>query len=97
MSTSDPIENAAEPSSMEVDKPVSTAPDSSADNCDQPEQSADAKTPAPAGNGSGDVCNGEVTDSKQVDGEESNITSSNGSATPLKGKAKGNYNYRLKF
>lgn len=87
VTTSEPNENAAEPSSMEVDKSVSAAPDSSEDNCLEPEQSGDAKTPAPTGNGS-EVCNGEVTDSKQVDGEESNITSSNGSATPVKGKAK---------
>ncbi|XP_063531053.1 uncharacterized protein LOC134742054 isoform X3 [Cydia strobilella] len=67
--------------SMEVDK--STAPDSSADNCTQPNQSEDAKP----SNG-GDVCNGEVPDSKQGDGEESNITSSNGSTSPQKGKNK---------
>lgn len=77
---------------MDAEKTNSTAPDSSEDNCHQPEQSEDAKTSAApvAGNGAAsDVCNGEVTDSKQADGEESNITSSNGSATPVKGKAKG--------
>ncbi|XP_047988354.1 probable protein phosphatase CG10417 [Leguminivora glycinivorella] len=67
--------------SMEVDK--STAPDSSADNCTQPNQSEDAKP----SNGA-DVCNGEVPDSKQGDGEESNITSSNGSTSPQKGRIK---------
>lgn len=82
VSTSEPQESAKP---MEVDK--STAPDSSGDNCTQPNQSEDAK-PAVASNGSGDACNGEVTDSKQVDGEESNITSSNGSTSPLKGKNK---------
>lgn len=40
------------------------------------------------GNGSGDVSNGEVTESKPV-GEDENITSSNGAATPAKGKGKG--------
>lgn len=39
------------------------------------------------GNGSGDASNGEVTESKPV-GED--ITSSNGAATPAKGKGKGN-------
>ncbi|KAI5636326.1 protein phosphatase 2C domain-containing protein [Phthorimaea operculella] len=79
VSTSEPVKAK---DAMEVDKPNSTAPDSSEDNRDQPEQSGSAK---PAGNG--DVCNGEVTDSKQADSQESNITSSNGS-TPAKGKAK---------
>ncbi|XP_075969706.1 protein phosphatase 1G isoform X2 [Anticarsia gemmatalis] len=91
VSTSEPDDKTAEPAAMEVDKTNSTAPDSSEDNCHQPEQSEDAKsTSAPAtGNGaSSEVCNGEVTESKPVDGEESNITSSNGSATPVKGKAK---------
>lgn len=73
---------------MEVDK--STTPDSSGDNCTQPNQSEDAK-PSVASNGSGDTCNGEVTDSKQSVGEESNITSSNGSVSPVKGKNKGEY------
>ncbi|CAG9783837.1 unnamed protein product [Diatraea saccharalis] len=69
------------------DKLNSTAPDSSEDNCHQPpEQSADAKNTA-IGNGP-DVCNGEVTDSKQSDKEENNITSSNGSTTPVKVKGK---------
>ncbi|XP_049866905.1 uncharacterized protein LOC126367438 isoform X2 [Pectinophora gossypiella] len=85
VSTSEPAEKAND-AAMEVDKPNSTAPDSSEDNCLEPEQSESVK---PAGNGAGDVCNGEVTDSKQVDSQESNITSSNGSATPVKsGKAK---------
>lgn len=67
---------------MEVDK--TNTPDSSAENCNQPEQSADSKTE----NGSSEVCNGEVTNSK-VDGEN-NITSSNGSGTPHKSdKCKG--------
>ncbi|XP_045785781.1 probable protein phosphatase 2C 11 [Maniola jurtina] len=63
---------------MEVDKVVNT-PDSSGENCNQPEQSVDSKAP---GNGSttSEVCNGEVTNSK-VDGEN-NISSSNGSTTP---------------
>lgn len=74
---------------MEVDKPVNAAPDSSEDNRDQPEQSGDAKTAPVTGNGSSEISNGEVTDSKQVDGEDNNISSSNGSATPKSGKAKG--------
>lgn len=85
MSTSDPL---AQKDTTAADKPNSTAPDSSGDNCHQPEQSADAKVPD---NGGGDACNGEVTDSKQVDVEESNITSSNGSATPKGGKATGEF------
>uniref|UniRef100_A0A2A4JWY8 protein-serine/threonine phosphatase n=1 Tax=Heliothis virescens TaxID=7102 RepID=A0A2A4JWY8_HELVI len=89
VSTSEPAEKAKEPVAMEVDKANSTAPDSSEDNCLQPEQSGDAKSSVATGNGAtSESCNGEVTDSKQVDGEESNITSSNGSATPAKGKAK---------
>ncbi|XP_073943864.1 protein phosphatase 1G [Choristoneura fumiferana] len=83
VSTSEPQEATKEP--MEVDK--STTPDSSGDNCTQPNQSGDAK-PSVASNGSGDACNGEVTDSKQSVGEESNITSSNGSVSPVKGKNK---------
>lgn len=67
---------------MEVDK--TNTPDSSAENCIQPEQSADSKTE----NGSSEVCNGEVTNSK-VDGEN-NISSSNGSGTPKSDKCKGN-------
>ena len=87
VSTSEPAEKAKDPVAMEVDKANSTAPDSSEDNCLQPEQSADAKSSVATGNGAtSDTCNGEVTDSKQVDGEESNITSSNGSATLAKGK-----------
>ncbi|KAG7307585.1 hypothetical protein JYU34_007807 [Plutella xylostella] len=62
---------------MEVDK--AAVPDSSADTHLQPEPSA-----APASNG---ACNGEVTESKQG-GEDADISSSNGSATPVKGKAK---------
>ncbi|XP_035436402.2 uncharacterized protein LOC118266893 isoform X3 [Spodoptera frugiperda] len=89
VSTSEPDEKAKDSVAMEVDKSNATAPDSSEDNCLQPEQSADAKTSAAKGSGASDACNGEVTDSKQVDGEESNITSSNGSTTPSKGKAKG--------
>lgn len=48
VSTSDPEEKTEKPSSMDVDKPVSAAPDSSGDNVNEPGQSADAKT-APAG------------------------------------------------
>ncbi|KOB68061.1 Protein phosphatase 1G [Operophtera brumata] len=75
VSTSEPKEKAMveEPSSMEVDKPSSAAPDSSGDNVNEPEQSADAKAPP--------------TESKPV-GEDENITSSNGAATPAKGKGK---------
>ncbi|XP_026744646.1 probable protein phosphatase 2C 11 isoform X1 [Trichoplusia ni] len=89
VSTSEPAEKVKEPV-VEEKKESSTVPDSSEDNCLQPEQSEDAKSTVAAGNGAAsEVCNGEVTDSKQVDGEESNITSSNGSATPAKsGKAK---------
>lgn len=67
---------------MEVDK--AAVPDSSADTHLQPEPSA-----APASNG---ACNGEVTESKQG-GEDADISSSNGSATPVKGKAKGKSSY----
>ncbi|XP_063821857.1 uncharacterized protein LOC135071916 isoform X4 [Ostrinia nubilalis] len=82
VSTSEPDEKAKE--AQKASKSISTAPDSSEDNCHQPEQSGDAK---PTGNGAS-ACNGEVTDSKQTDKEEDNITSSNG-ATPVKGKGKG--------
>ncbi|KAJ0180603.1 hypothetical protein K1T71_004007 [Dendrolimus kikuchii] len=78
VSTSEPTKNDAV--EMEVDKATSTAPDSSEDNCHQPEQSGDAKGVA-SENGA-ELSNGEVTDSKQIDGEENNITSSNGSTTP---------------
>ncbi|XP_032513613.1 probable protein phosphatase CG10417 isoform X3 [Danaus plexippus] len=71
VSTSEENEIAA--TSMEVDK-VNT-PDSSGENCNHPEQSADSKSTS-------EVCNGEVTNSK-IDGEN-NISSSNGSATPVK-------------
>ncbi|XP_063821855.1 probable protein phosphatase CG10417 isoform X2 [Ostrinia nubilalis] len=81
VSTSEPDEKAKE--AQKASKSISTAPDSSEDNCHQPEQSGDAK---PTGNGAS-ACNGEVTDSKQTDKEEDNITSSNG-ATPVKGKGK---------
>ncbi|KAL0842185.1 hypothetical protein ABMA28_014348 [Loxostege sticticalis] len=83
VSTSEPTENAKEATKEE--KPNSTAPDSSEDNHHQPEQSGDAKTKA--GNGA-DVCNGEVTDSKQSDKGEDNITSSNGATPKGKGKEK---------
>lgn len=104
VSTSEPDATAKE-SAMDVDKPNSTAPDSSEDNCHQPEQSENAKNIPAAGNGS-DVCNGEVSDSKQADGEDNNISSSNGSTTPVKsGKAKGknifffslSYNHKIRL
>lgn len=89
VSTSEPAGKTKEPVTIAVEKGNSTAPDSSEDNCLQPEQSADAKSSVATGNGStSEACNGEVTDSKQVEGEESNITSSNGSATT---KGKGNF------
>lgn len=81
VSTSQPDEKAKDPAAQNLEKPNSTAPDSSGDNCHQPEQSGDAK--------SANICNGEVTDSKQTDKEEDNITSSNGDKTPVKGKGKG--------
>ncbi|CAH0720963.1 unnamed protein product, partial [Brenthis ino] len=77
VSTSDNNGKAEKNVEMEVDK--TNTPDSSAENCNQPEQSADSKT---ENGSSSEVCNGEVTNSK-VDGEN-NITSSNGSATPVK-------------
>lgn len=83
VSTSEPEAKATD--SMEVDKVASTAPDSSEDNHLLPEQSVAA---APAAS-NGPDCNGEVTESKQAVGEDGDITSSNGSATPVKGKAKG--------
>lgn len=66
---------------MEVDKPE-TAPDSSDINCAQPEQSEVKKQPTSNGSAP-EVCNGEVSDSK-IDGEDNNISSSNGSKTPVK-------------
>ncbi|CAK1545306.1 unnamed protein product [Leptosia nina] len=80
VSTSDSTDKTPEKIAMEVE----TTPDSSADNnCHQPEQSENSKDQ----NGSKSaVCNGEVSESKQV-GEE-NISSSNGSATPDKNKDK---------
>ncbi|KAL4705759.1 hypothetical protein ACJJTC_006540 [Scirpophaga incertulas] len=85
VSTSEPNDNTIDASKAVLDKPNSTTPDSSEDNLHKPEQSEDSNIP-PTGNGI-DVCNGEVTDSKQTDKEESNITSSNGS-TPQKCKGK---------
>ncbi|KAG6442695.1 hypothetical protein O3G_MSEX002471 [Manduca sexta] len=88
VSTSDPLQNVKDPIAVDIDKTNSTVPDSSEDNCHEPEQSGDAKTEPLTDNGS-EVCNGEVTDSKQVETEDNNITSSNGSATPVKsGKIK---------
>ncbi|XP_013195944.1 probable protein phosphatase CG10417 isoform X2 [Amyelois transitella] len=85
VSTSEPDQKTKDP--KEVTKPSLTAPDSSGDNCHQPEQSMDVSKVPVAGNGDG--CNGEVSDSKQADGEDNNISSSNGSATPVKsGKGK---------
>lgn len=80
---------------MDVEKPNPIVPDSSDDTCNEPEQSENAKSsvdPAPAKD---EICNGEVTDSKQVDGEESNITSSNGSTKTGKGKSKGKHNFSI--
>lgn len=63
---------------------VETAPDSSADNnCRLPEQS---ETSIKSNNGTSEICNGEVSDSKQ---SEENITSSNGLSTP--DASKGSY------
>lgn len=81
VSTSEPNQT-NDPLETDAPKAISIAPDSSEDNCDQPEQSGDAESVTP-GNGA-ELSNGEVTDSKQVDGEENNITSSNGSTTPVK-------------
>ncbi|XP_072943734.1 protein phosphatase 1G isoform X2 [Epargyreus clarus] len=81
VSTSEPDAKKKDVAAMDVDKVITDAPDSSGDNCRQPEQSGDAKD-------SVTTCNGEVTDSKQTDGEEDNITSSNGSATPVKSEGK---------
>ncbi|CAF4937632.1 unnamed protein product [Pieris macdunnoughi] len=78
VSTSEPQET-PEKVPMEVD----TTPDSSADNASrQPEQSESTDKP---NSGPEEVCNGEVSDSKQ--GEE-NITSSNGVSTPEASKDK---------
>ncbi|XP_038215482.1 probable protein phosphatase 2C 58 isoform X3 [Zerene cesonia] len=82
VSTSEPDEKAKEKISMDLEK---TAPDSSADNCRQPEQSENCKVKADT-NAASEVCNGEVTESKQV--EEENITSSNGCNTPENAKDK---------
>ncbi|XP_045491017.1 probable protein phosphatase 2C 58 isoform X2 [Colias croceus] len=80
VSTSEPDEKAKEKISMKVEK---TAPDSSADNCGQPEQSENCKEKADT-NTPSEACNGEVTESKQ--GGEENITSSNGCNTPENAK-----------
>ncbi|CAH2073714.1 unnamed protein product, partial [Iphiclides podalirius] len=90
VSTSEPEKTVKESVGKDADKINSTAPDSSGDNCRRPEQSQDVKSTTNAGNGpTSETFNGEVTDSKQVDGEDTNITSSNGSVTPVKsGKAK---------
>ncbi|CAK1581804.1 unnamed protein product [Parnassius mnemosyne] len=90
VSTSEPDKTVKENVKMDVDKSNLTAPDSSGDNCRLPEQSGDVKSTTNAGNGvATETCNGEVTDSKQIDGEDSKITSSNGSVTPVQsGKAK---------
>lgn len=78
VSTSEPLET-PEKVPMEVD----STPDSSADNASrQPEQSESTEKPK---SGPAEVCNGEVSDSKQ--GEE-NITSSNGVSTPEASKDK---------
>ncbi|XP_045445439.1 probable protein phosphatase 2C 11 [Melitaea cinxia] len=63
---------------MDMDK--TATPDSSGENCNQPEQSADSKKSKNDSVSEG--CNGEVSNSK-VD-VENNISSSNGSATPVK-------------
>ncbi|CAB3242376.1 unnamed protein product [Arctia plantaginis] len=88
VSTSEPDEKTKEPTAKDVEKPNPIVPDSSEDNCNEPEQSENAKSSAEIAPGKDEICNGEVTDSKQVDGEESNITSSNGSTKTGKGKAK---------
>ncbi|XP_023948382.1 uncharacterized protein LOC112053240 [Bicyclus anynana] len=75
VSTTDNNDAAETTVSMEIDKAVTT-PDSSGENCNQPEQSVDSK-PSENGSSTSDVCNGEVTESK-IDGEN-NISSSNGS------------------
>lgn len=78
-----------DPIALDIEKSSATVPDSSEDNCHEPEQSESVKSEATSGNASG-ICNGEVTDSKQIDIEDNDITSSNGSATPVKtGKIKG--------
>lgn len=90
VSTSEPDDKTVVSAAVDVEKANSTAPDSSEDNCLQPEQSEDAKnSAATTGNGTtSEICNGEVTDSVQGSGEDSNITSSNGSAVPGKAKDK---------
>ncbi|CAH2251119.1 probable protein phosphatase 2C 11 [Pararge aegeria] len=77
VSTTDNKETADKTVTMEVDK--ANTPDSSGENCIQPEQSVDSKS-SENGPTISEVCNGEVTNSK-VDGEN-NISSSNGSTTP---------------
>lgn len=93
VSTSDPDTIAKDPIAVEPEKINSAAPDSSDDNFHQPEQSENIKSCDVAPRNSSDVCNGEVSDSKEAEGEDNNISSSNGSATPVKsGKAKGKHN-----
>ncbi|XP_046964799.1 probable protein phosphatase CG10417 isoform X3 [Vanessa cardui] len=79
VSTSDQNDNVDKAVAMELDK-TSNTPDSSGENCTQPEQSADSKKSDK--DAVSEVCNGEVTNSK-VD-VENNISSSNGSTTPAK-------------
>lgn len=86
VSTSEPVEGKTD-NVMDADKSNTTAPDSSEDNWDKPEQSEDAAKSPKENNGS-DACNGEVPDSKQIDGEDTNITSSNGTTPMKKAKSK---------
>nr|XP_026494883.1 probable protein phosphatase 2C 11 isoform X2 [Vanessa tameamea] len=79
VSTSDQNDNVDKTVAMELDK-TSNTPDSSGENCTQPEQSADSKKSD--NDAVSEVCNGEVTNSK-ID-VENNISSSNGSTTPVK-------------
>ncbi|CAH2086344.1 unnamed protein product [Euphydryas editha] len=79
VSTSEQNKSVDNTVSMDVDK-TTTTPDSSGENCNQPEQSADSKKIE--NDSVSEMCNGEVSNSK-VD-VENNISSSNGSATPVK-------------
>lgn len=65
---------------VSMDMVKTETPDSSGENCNQPEQSGDSKKSK--NNSVSGGCNGEVSNSK-VD-VENNISSSNGSTTPVK-------------
>ncbi|GBP24772.1 Probable protein phosphatase CG10417 [Eumeta japonica] len=85
VSTSNTSQNKQE-TSMEIDKLNSTAPDSSGDNCQNtPEQSENVMHNLRIPENGTEVCNGEISETKEKEPAEENITSTNGSTTtPIK-------------